>query len=158
VDPDIDAAGVVRWRDDDGAAHEWGSLAELGVDWWRYQRLTAPERDTDPMIAWDCVERFVALDGYGAPHPRVVDVIQALVDAARDDDDLGMVGAGPLESLLSHSGHGAYFVDDVERRARQHPKFREAASGMWLSEDVPREVRERLATLGATDLGESPNP
>jgi hypothetical protein len=49
-------------------------------------------------------------------------------------------------------------VDDVERRARQHPKFREAVSGMWLSEDVPPEVRERLARLGATDLGESPNP
>ena len=35
---------------------------------------------------------------------------------------LGMLGAGPLEDILSY--HGAAFVDRIESEARRSPKFR----------------------------------
>jgi hypothetical protein len=154
VNPDIDADGVIRWRDWADADHEWGSLAELAADWWRYQRLTGRAKEADPMIAWECVREFGDLDD--APHPRVMDVIQALVDAAQSDDELSLVGAGPLEDLLSHSGHGALVVDEVERRARQQSRFRAALASVWLGGDVPRDVRKRLSRVGAADLSEGP--
>jgi hypothetical protein len=150
VNPEIDADGVVRWRDADGIAHVWASLAELAADWWRYQRLSAREKESDPMTAWDCV--VDSTDAFEPLHPRALDVIQALVDGAQDEaDDVGLVGAGPLEELLNGE-HSAEFVDDIERRARQHPRFRKAVSGIWMGEEVPREIRHRLAEFGATDL------
>jgi hypothetical protein len=67
-------------------------------------------------------------------------------------DQRGDVGAGPLEDLLSHFGHGATVVDEVERVARERPAFRSALSNVWLSEGVPEEVRRRLAELDARDF------
>jgi len=75
-------------------------------------------------------------------------VIQALVDAALDKE-LGLVGAGPMEELFSDGADGARFMDDVERRARQQPRFRKAVAGMWLGKDVPRDIRDRLTPFGA---------
>ncbi|HKC27056.1 MAG TPA: hypothetical protein VKB75_03500 [Jatrophihabitans sp.] len=151
MNPDIDDVGRVRSEDWHGPAHEWGSLSELAADYWRHERLSGREKEADPMFAWDCVCDLAGGSGDG-PHPRVLDVIQALVDTADNDCELISVGSGPLETVLSHSGHGEALVDMVERRARQEPRFRKALSGVWLGDDVPRHVRHRLAKLGAADL------
>jgi hypothetical protein len=156
--PRLDDRGRVVWRDDDEVIHEWASLTDLAIDWWRYQRLTEKEKDADSMVARECVEEFVNPVCAEKPHPLAVDVIQALVDAAADGDDLGQVGAGPLEDLVSHSGQGALVVDEVERRARHDPRFRAALRDVWLGDDVAPDVRARLAQLGATDLTKPPRP
>jgi hypothetical protein len=70
-------------------------------------------------------------------HPVSIAVLQALVDEAVSDEELGFVGAGPLEDLLAHNGHAELFVDEVERRATQQPRFRTAVSALWLGQDVP---------------------
>ncbi len=89
-------------------------------------------------------------------HPVSIDVIQSLVDLAESDDELDFVGASPLEDLLSHNRHGLAFVDEVERRARQQPRFRLAVAGVWLGADVPDSVRTRLAAFGAEAIGPPP--
>jgi hypothetical protein len=58
-------------------------------------------------------------------------LVSALVDGAETEDDLGRVGAGPLEDLLV--SHGAALVDEVDDLARRNPRFAEAMSGVWWS-------------------------
>lgn len=67
-------------------------------------------------------------------------------------EEVSWVGAGPLEHLLSHSGHGAEILDEVERAALHQPAFKAALSNVWLGGDVDAEVRSRLVALGARDL------
>ncbi len=55
-----------------------------------------------------------------------------------------------MEDLLSHNGHVLAFIDDVERRARQQPRFRAAVAGLWAGPDLPEALRTRLAAWGAT--------
>jgi hypothetical protein len=150
VNPDISSDGQVRWLDID-EAHGWLSLRDLATDYWRYMHLDAREQESDSMTAWGCVYAFVDPED-GKPHPRAMDLLQALVDTAAGVNDLNLIGCGPLESLLSHSGHGEAFVDEVERHARQQPAFRTALGGVWLGRDVSPEVRGRLVRLGARDL------
>jgi hypothetical protein len=85
--------------------------------------------------------------------PGVVDALAVLADVASlDADMLGLVGAGPLEDLLSHSGNGARVLGEVERAARQGRAFRAALRSVWLGGDVPEKVRARLVELGASDV------
>lgn len=76
----------------------------------------------------------------------MLELVQALIDTAESDNDIAMVGAGPLEDLMSHSGHGLKLIDDVERRARQQPRFRNAVGGMWLSDEAPPKFAQDLAS------------
>jgi Family of unknown function (DUF6869) len=102
------------------------------------------------MTAWECV--VDATDPSVSVHPRAVDVIQALVNGAEDGiDDVALVGCGPLEELLQGE-HGGELLDDIERRARQQPKFRVAVAAVWMGDEVPPEARSRLTQFGASDL------
>jgi hypothetical protein len=114
MDVEITDEGRVRYAGLDGT-YEWESLTALADDYWRWSRSSGRERERD-MVVWSCVEEITA-----SPAARAVDVIQALVDGAASDQELVGVGAGPLEDLLAHNGHGLRFVDEVERRARQRP-------------------------------------
>lgn len=88
--------------------------------------------------------------------PGVVDALIVLAETADGDADLlGLVGAGPLEDLVSHSGNGLRVLPDVDRAARQNPAFRAALTRVWLGPDVPEAVRTRLGELGAQVLGQA---
>ena len=63
---------------------------------------------------------------------RAVVVIRALVAEAKDDDELAVIGAGPLESLLRQQGPQAIAL--VEAAAAEDPRFRFALAGVWPSE------------------------
>jgi hypothetical protein len=123
-----------------GAQVEWASLGEMATRYWSDHARTG---DASYGPAQEFVAEFTEVGD-----PVAVEVIQSLVDAAPTDVELDFVGAGPLEDLLSHNGHGLTFVDQVERRARRDPRFRAAVAGLWLSKDVPESVRSRLAALG----------
>jgi len=75
-------------------------------------------------------------------HPEVAwSIVLALVQRARSDDDLLWVGAGPLETLLTH--HGASVVARLEGEVRSNGPLRKALSGVWrssISDDVWRRV------------------
>jgi hypothetical protein len=140
----IDANGVCSLTDWDDAHVEWPSVAAMAAQYW-------VDHGRDGEASYGPSQHFVN-DLADAGDPAVMGVLQALVDSAPSDEELDFVGAGPLEDLLSHSGHGAAFVDEVERRARQDRRFRVAVSGLWLNGDVPDDVRTRLAVYGATLL------
>ena len=86
-----------------------------------------------------------------AGHPSSVDLIQALVDAAQSEDELGYVGAGPLEDLISRDTAGA-FVERIERAAADDARFATALRNVWMNSGVQPAIRGRLARLGARDF------
>lgn len=55
--------------------------------------------------------------------------IKAAVDAARSEDELGHIAAGPLEHLLGH--HGSSYIDAIEDLARHNAKFARTTTGVW---------------------------
>jgi hypothetical protein len=55
--------------------------------------------------------------------------ILAAVDAARSDEDLSHIAAGPLEHLLGN--HGETYIGAVEEMARESRTFARALTGVW---------------------------
>ena len=55
--------------------------------------------------------------------------ILALIDHARTDDSLLLVGAGPLEDLLTL--YAADFIERVEAKAASDSRFRISLSNVW---------------------------
>jgi hypothetical protein len=135
--------GSFVYRDEDDEDHSFRDVRSLARAWWSDSRGGGDWRTEAHPLVSDLLE---------AGHPASIDVLQALVDDADSVEDLNFVGAGPLEDLLSHQGHAKAFVDEIERRARQQPRFLAAVSGLWLGQGVPEAVRVRLCRLGATEL------
>jgi hypothetical protein len=110
--------------------------ADLASAWWKYQRLARGGRaerkalemgePADAVAAARAVYELVDQGG-----GQAVALVSALVDGAETDDDLGRVGAGPLEDLLVR--HGASLVDELDDLARRDPRFAQAMSGVWWS-------------------------
>ncbi|WP_125569770.1 DUF6869 domain-containing protein [Nocardioides baekrokdamisoli] len=83
----------------------------------------------------------------------MVEVLAVLAAAAAAvPEELDWVGAGPLEDLLSHRGHGASVINEVEQTAARVPALKAALASVWVSEGVETDVRHRLVALGARDL------
>jgi hypothetical protein len=140
----VDSDGAFHYVDLGAGESVWVDAAEVARDWWADSIVRGGE------LATNAHDLLSELSGEG--HPATVDILQALVDEAATDDELGFIGAGPLEDLLSHDGHGLRFVDEVAKRARQQPRFRLAVASLWLSDDVPAVVRDRLEPFGATTI------
>ena len=88
--------------------------------------------------AWQVVEHACNHDPEGA-----LPVIRALVAEAKDDEELAVIGAGPLETLLRCQGPQA--ISLVEVAAAEDRRFRFALAGVWPSERNP-EVWTRWTT------------
>ena len=70
------------------------------------------------------------------------ELILALVEGA-NEENLGIVGAGPLEDFVRI--HGKSWVEPIETAARRDPKFRAALGCIWLSRgDLPPDVLDRV--------------
>ncbi|NEN51854.1 hypothetical protein G3R41_13065 [Modestobacter muralis] len=73
--------------------------------------------------------------------PGVVEALVVLAESAAGDADLlAMIGAGPMEHLLSHSGHGLAVLPDADRAARRSQAFRTALGSVLLGSGVPKPV------------------
>jgi hypothetical protein len=69
-------------------------------------------------------------------------LLLALVASARDEE-LGYVGAGPIEDFVRR--FGALRIEQLETQARRDPRFRAALGRIWLShDDLPPPVLERV--------------
>jgi Family of unknown function (DUF6869) len=134
--------GSVRF-DDLGTVHGWASLSDLAAAYWAYNRLRGRDREMDDQAAWACVGELM-LD----PSPRWADVLQALVDTAESENDLGMVGAHPIEELVRFNGHGDDVIAEIEVRAQRDERFRRAVAAMWLGDDLSANLLDRLRRLG----------
>ena len=129
----------------------WQTDAEVAHAWW-----SEPTSDGLALYETPAHDYVVELLEGGAT--GAVDLLQALVDAAPSEDALVHLGAGPVEDLVSQYRHGQAVVAEVERHARQDPRFARAVSAVWLGRGVPPEVRRRLARWGARDLTGGPKP
>jgi hypothetical protein len=116
--------------------------------WWRYQRLSAGDRSErkalelgepqDAVAAAEAVTDRVSTGG-----PQALSLVAALVRAAESDDDLALVGAGPLEDLVT--SHGIALLDDIDDLARRDPRFAQALTAvLWSADGAGQEVTSRL--------------
>jgi Family of unknown function (DUF6869) len=108
------------------------------ADSWAYSEVYERVSDNDPIDAWD--------------------VTIALVEGAASDDQLGYVGAGPLESLVTH--HGTALLNRIEERARGDARFRACLGSVWLTAGVlPPETEARIvaASNGTIELMPPPD-
>lgn len=70
-----------------------------------------------------------------------------LIEAAPTLEALSYVAAGPLEDLLY--GRGEQFIDEVERLARQDPKFRRALRSAINESESPGDVHDCVIKAAA---------
>jgi hypothetical protein len=133
------------WRDPgrpDGTSHTWPDLAAVASDWWTEE----PPYSGGPSPAHD----FVAHELQRGER-LALDLIQTLIEAAPDTEHLVDLGPGPIEDLVSHFGHGAKFVDEIEARVRRDARWQAAIAELWVGDSVSLRVRLRLVALGAVD-------
>src|SRR5437016_12763317 len=57
------------------------------------------------------------------------------------EEQMSLLAAGPVETLLSH--HGSTFIERVEREARQSSRFRYLLAGVWRL-SMTRDVWDRV--------------
>ena len=69
-------------------------------------------------------------------------LINQLVSAAEDDDELRCVAAGPLEDLLA--AYGPQFVERVEHEAKSSERFRTCLAGLWGHARFESSIYERV--------------
>ena len=107
----------------------------------RADRLEAQKRNVSVEVLYDSVQEG---------GPGVIELLVALAEAAPSDDDAGLVGAGPLENLLSLHGSrlatadGSALLDVIDTAARRSPRFRCALRSAYMGDEVPASVRTQL--------------
>ena len=95
--------GLVQYFTDDPISEEANdAMTETSVELTRYE----------PESAWQ--------------------LILATIQDTPAEADLGVLGAGPLEDLLSH--HGAAFIDRIEQEALRSARFRDVLAHVWKSQ------------------------
>ena len=104
----------------------------------------AQECDTAPAKAWEAMTNLPDDD----PERAWTLLLRVIALADPEDGTLCSAGADCLENLFRT--HGARFIDRIEDRARQDPKFRQALACVWADEEP---LRPRLDQLLA-DLGQ----
>jgi hypothetical protein len=65
----------------------------------------------------------------------------SLLERDLTGEQLELLAAGPLETLLAY--HGAAFIERVEREAQSNPRFNRLLGGVWRHE-MPEELWERV--------------
>jgi hypothetical protein len=70
------------------------------------------------------------------------ELVLELIERAPEDEALGLIGAGPLEDLLSE--YGGDFIERVEVLARLNDRFRKCLASVWGWSRMPPEVYSRM--------------
>ena len=103
----------------------------------RGRRLQAIEKGKKLSWASDEIDDAVFDDAPATGWQMIV----GLIGAARDDDALGWIGAGPLETFVSR--HGAAWIDVIERDAESSPRLRQALRSSWRG-GTPPDIFRRI--------------
>ncbi len=70
-----------------------------------------------------------------------LDLITVLVDMAPTNEDLSLVGTGPLEDFVHK--HGNTLADEVDLLATRSDRFAQALSSVWIAHGVLNPEAER---------------
>lgn len=104
----------LRWRRED--------MPALAAQWIAELRANLPMTDKD-------IETTVTLMNFTASADVQWAFLVAAVEAAESEDEFCAVAAGPFEHLLGH--HGDAYIDEVERRCREEPKWKQVVADSW---------------------------
>ena len=99
-----------------------------------------PESIIDVVRAW--FEGDVTMFEACTQEPEVA--WPAILEVLRHDlteEQIALLAAGPLETLLSW--HGPHFIERVEQEATHNPRFRRLLGGVWQS-DMSPEIWQRI--------------
>lgn len=80
---------------------------------------------------WWAVEKFMHV---GTEELSAADCLSAILNILSknpSDKVIAILAAGPLEDLIHECGEQV--IDDIEKLARQNPKFRHLLGGVWES-------------------------
>jgi hypothetical protein len=132
---------VVRDRDED-----------LAAAWLANERLYHDREPDDHSVpaGYDFeVDAQVGQLVFGAADAnRAAQLIEAMLAAARDEQDLKDIGIGPLENLLRD--HGETLAPWVGTKANSYPRFRFALASCWPFESIAPIVDELTLHKGRT--------
>ena len=120
-------------------------------DYWEQWRLAGGNRQ-ERLAAEGGGDRshYQVSDAVEAGDATVIELLVALAETAPSDADAGLIGAGPLEELLSvHASRlatveGAALLDAIDAGARTSRRFRLALRSAFMGDEVPTAVKERL--------------
>jgi hypothetical protein len=96
------------------------------------------ERTDDDFWAWDAVTEL-------SNAPNAEDAWALVVSLVRraPDEQLGRIGAGPLEDVVN--AHGAALVEWIEGECARDSRFKEALGRIWLTSGaLPATVEARI--------------
>jgi hypothetical protein len=106
----------------------------LAEAWIRLHHLPKESSEHDALFwSWESLT-----DMCGSAPEMAWNVIQ------ESDQILASVGAGPFEDLMV--GHGARFIDRVEKCARSHSAFRRMLGVVWKNA-IPDDVWNRIKAI-----------
>jgi hypothetical protein len=126
------------------------TLDSLVTQYWQEVRLARGTREERLRAENECEASNAVYDQVWQGDLAVVDLLVALADGAPTDDDAGLVGAGPLEELISFhtarlaSADGNDLLQALDSAVRQHPRFRRALESVFMGDEVPEVLRSRL--------------
>jgi hypothetical protein len=115
----------------------------LAETWLQYRRESnnAPQADSERAeeLSWayDCVDDMIN----EAPQ-TALDVILLALSMARDNSDVGVLAAGPLEDLIVRNG--TVVIDRIEIEVARSAEFRQLLSGTWSQGSAGTEVWQRI--------------
>lgn len=124
---------LVDDEDVDGVL-ELVSLSQIARAW-----LTAVMADDADEDQWWPVELWYS-ESWWSREDLVRDGLLALLDQAVDEDELGIIAAGPLEVFVNDDPSRIHWI---ERIALKHAPLRRALRRVWL-DDVSLESRSRI--------------
>lgn len=119
---------------------------DVARTWVEYNRRAHPE-DTDDDPLWWAVELWLSQEWW-ADEQRVRRGLLMLVNLA-GDDELGNVGAGPLEVFVCDDESRLSWIESV---APTSAAFRKALSNVWVYFDVSQASFERVEAAAETPL------
>lgn len=120
---------------------------------WQEHRLsqgTRQERLEASGAAWGEVDDL--LDG---PASEVVRMLVALAEAAPSEEEVGLVGAGPIEELVARragqfdSEEGHELLEELDTAARRSARFRSVLAFAFFGDEVPRASANSLSASGS---------
>jgi hypothetical protein len=123
---------------------------QLVQNYWEHWRLARGDRAQRLCTQRGSTGHESVREAVEVGDPAVVDLLVALAEAAPSEDDAGLIGAGPLEALLSAhaallaTGEGAPLLDAIDVGARRSARFRRALRSAYMGDEVPAAAKSRL--------------
>ena len=118
------------WKNDksiravaESVLREWRGEIKQAETAWELTRLIESELDPD----------------------KVLGVILGIMALDNKDEKTGLLGAGPLEDFLNHSG--PEYIDVIEQLAAKNARFKTVLKGVWQTAEIDLAVWKRVERI-----------